>query len=317
MFISPKRIRRGSKVAIVAPSSPVVTDRLIYGIDVIKEVGLVPVLGPCVRSLKSDGLHAAPLKDRVDELNWAFRNPEISAVICSIGGMGSAGVLPFLDYAAIRDSRKPLLGRSDITALNTGILKHSGLISISGQTPSIRVDKQQSRIDLEIISFERTLELMMSNEVWGNKVFLDNPHIPRTVSPGFARGHVLGGNCDTFSRLLGTPHMPDLKGSILFIEDVHKDGQLLAREFLHLKLAGVFDIISGVVIGEFADSTRKKIDPKVPAIEDVIQEYFADGPPCVYGYPFSHGSFVSPLPIGSDCELNANTGEISFNFSMS
>jgi muramoyltetrapeptide carboxypeptidase len=316
MISYPKRIKKGSRVAIVAPSSPVVTERLVEGLDVIREVGLIPVLGPCVRNLRSDGLHAASVEERVEEMNWAFSDPQISAVICAIGGMGSAGVLPYLDYNAIARSRKPLLGRSDITAINTAILSKSGLASISGQTPSIRVEKGQQTIELETQSFFNTLKMMMSDKVWGTKPLENNAYIPRTVSYGKARGRVIGGNCDTFSRLIGTPYMCDFEGAILFIEDVHKSGEVLAREFLHMKLAGILDAVAGVVIGEFQDSD-KKVDGKVPSIEDVIQEYFSDGPPCVFGYSFSHGSIVSPIPIGADCELDADMGIVKFNFAMS
>lgn len=315
MHITPKRIRKGSKVAIVAPSSPIVPERLVEGIDVIREVGLVPVLGPCVRNLKSDGLHAAPLEDRIEEFNWAFNDPQIAGVICAIGGMGSAGMLPYLDYKAIKRSRKPMLGRSDITALNTALLSQAGLISISGQTPSIHIDEGDLARQLQSDSFATTLKMMMSGEVWGSVPFKTNAYIPRTVSPGMARGPVVGGNCDTFTRLIGTSYFPDCRGAILFIEDVHKSGEILSREFLHMKLAGVFDQVAGIVIGEFVDS-KEKTDPKVPAIDDVIQEYFSNGPPCVYGYSFSHGSIVSPIPIGADCEMDAETGEVKFHFAM-
>lgn len=261
--------------------------------------------------MKSDGMHSAPLEERVDELNWAFKTPEFSAVICAIGGMGSSGVLPYLDYDVIRASRKPLLGRSDITSLHTGILKHAGLISINGQTPSIKLDQGEKFRVSQSESFIRTLELMLSDEPWESTPFFYNPHIPRTVSPGSATGHVVGGNGDTFTRLIGTPHFPDVKGAILFIEDVHQSSQSLGREFLHLKLAGILDQVAGVVIGEFQDVGNDE-----PNVEDVIQEYFANGTPCVYGYPFSHGPIVAPIPIGAQCNLDADSGLISFDFAM-
>ena len=312
-YVAPKKIRRGSKVAIVAPASKVHTDQLLEGVDLLKEIGLVPVLGPCVKSLKSDGMHSAPLMDRVAELNWAFSNPENSAVLCALGGMGSAGVLPYLDYDVIRRSRKPLLGRSDITALNCGLLKHAGLISINGQTPSIKVKKGEKYRISQSESFLLTLELMMSGENWGTTPFHNNPHIPLTVHPGTACGHVIGGNADTFTRLIGTPYFPDFQGSILFIEDIHKSTESLAREFLHLKLAGILQQVAGVVIGEFQDVKEED----EPDVEDVIQEYFADcGIPCVYGYPFSHGPVVAPIPVGAMCSMDADSGIISFDFMM-
>lgn len=310
-YLSPKKIRKGSKVAIVAPSGPVHTERLVVGLDIIREVGLIPVLGPCVKNLKSDGMHSAPLEDRVNELNWAFENPEFSAVICAIGGMGSSGVLPYLNYDVIRRSRKPLLGRSDITSLNTGILKHAGLISVNGQTPSIKVDQGTKFQEAQSDSFVRTLQLMMSDQPWESTPFFYNPHIPQTVSPGSATGHALGGNSDTFTRLIGTPHFPEIDGAILFLEDVHRSTESLGREFLHMKLAGILDRVAGIVIGEFLDTASDE-----PNIEDVIQEYFADGPPCVYGYPFSHGPVVAPIPIGAQCNLDADSGLISFDFAM-
>lgn len=313
-YIAPKRIKRGSRVAIVAPSSPVHSDRLHIGLDLMREMGLEPVLGPCVKKLKIDRQHAAPLKDRIDELNWAFENPEFSAVFCAIGGAESSAVLPYLNYEAIQKSRKPLLGRSDISSLNCGILKHAGLISINGQPPSIHFEKGSKFLTGQSDSLVRTLQLLMSNKTWLDTPFIHNDFIPRSVSSGIASGHAIGCTADVISRLIGTPHMPDTKGAILFLEDVHESATSLARIFLHMKLAGILDEISGVVIGEFQDVRGENNNHEV---ENVIQEYFADGPPCVYGYSFSHGSTVSPIPIGAQCTMNADTGDISFDFSMS
>ena len=315
MYLAPKRVRPGSKVAIVAPASPFKSDELAAGLDVIREAGLDPVLGPCVKRLRTANIHAAPVNERVDELHWAFGDQRFSAVIPATGGLGSAGVLPYLDYDLIRRSRKAFLGLSDITALNTGILNGAGLITINGQSPSIRLDKGPAlqRSDSESLSY--ALKLMMSDAPWGDRPFQINQYIPRTVSPGTASGTVIGGNLDTFVHLLGTPHMPDCTGAVLFIEDVHKGGEVIAREILHLKLAGVLDSLAAIVVGEFQD-VKKKSDDRSPAIEDVLQEYFSGGPPCVYGFSFSHGPYTIPLPIGAQCTVDADEGSIDFDFMM-
>ena len=314
MPVAPRRIRRGSKVAIVSPASAIDADRLHEGLNIIQEVGLTPVLGPCVKNLRSVGLHAAPLEDRLKELHWAFGNPEISAVICAKGGTGSAGLLPYLDYRLIKKSMKPLLGRSDITALNVGILKHAGLITINGQSPNIHLDKGQGFRDGQEQSLAETLELMMSSRPWLNAPFQKNGFIPRTVRSGRARGHAIGCNLDTFTRLIGTPHLPNLNGAILFIEDIHKSVEGIYREFMHLQLSGILGSLSGVVIGEFEDFDENRRED----LESVIQEFFnvEVGPPCVYGYSFSHGATVSAIPIGAMCHLDADTAEISFDFCM-
>lgn len=312
MYISPKKVRKGSRVAIVAPASPVHPDRLMEGLDIIRQAGLFPVLGPCVKYVRTEGVTSAPLSERVDELHWAFSSPEISAVICALGGEGSAALLPHLDYEMIKQSRKPLLGRSDITALNMGLLKNAGLISISGQTPSIHLDRGEKVRQLESDSFMLALQLLMSEDVWDSKPFCQNINVPRTVSVGFARGIAMGGNVDTFTRLLGTPYSMDMSGAIVFMEDVHKGSVVLDREFLHMKLAGIIDKAAGFVIGEFCDAGK---DERM-LVDEVVKRYFESGTPCSYGYSFSHGPVVSPIPIGAVCNLNADSCDVSFDFAM-
>lgn len=313
--IYPQRIKQGSKVAIVAPASTFSTDELLAGLDVIKECGLRPVLGPCVKNLKPSFSHAANVQDRASEINWAFSNPNISSIFCVKGGEGSAALLPYLDYDVIRRSKKAFVGKSDITSLCNGIFEKSRLVTINGKTSSIHLDRGNSNFEGECDSLKNTIQLLMSDAAWGTRPFLKNQFIPRTVNQGKAEGAVIGGNCDTFTRLLGTEYFPHVENAILFIEDVHKSAESLSRQFLHLKLAGILDSVKGIVLGEFADVPDQKKKPS--AVDDVIMEYFSNGPPCSYGYSFSHGKIIIPIPIGAWCTLDASQGIISFDFRMS
>jgi muramoyltetrapeptide carboxypeptidase len=315
VYTVPKRLRSGSRVAIIAPASPFKTDELIAGLDVIKAAGLEPVLGPNVRGLKTWGIHSAPTLDRAEEMMWAFTDPDIDGVITVTGGLGSGAVLPYLDFDRIKASRRVLIGISDITAINNGLLAGAGLINVNGQYPSIRIDEGEFIRNADCESLKFTLQMLMSDQEWGERPFDINQYLPRTVCPGKARGHVVGGNLDTLCTLMGTPFAPDFENAILFVEDVHKDGEVIARLLLHLRLAGVFDKVAGIVIGEFVDVPLKQ-EGKVPSIEDVLQEYLSQGPPCSYGYSFSHGPYTIPIPIGAMCEMDADTGSVSFKFTM-
>lgn len=315
MNVIPKKLKRGSRVALVAPSSPFDPREVMEGMDIMKEEGLVPVLGPCVKNVYSNNIHAAPIKERVIELNWAFADQSIDGVIAVTGGCGSAALLPYLDYNVIRKSRKPFLGMSDITSINTGILAKSGLISFVGQSPSIRVDKGNHIRNADTKSFRLTLNLLMSSEPWGIKPFSLSEQFPRTVCPGKSNGIAVGGNLETFSNLIGTQFLPELSNSILFIEDVGKSGISLVRSFLHLKLAGVISHANAIVLGEFCEIPKKE-DDRTPSIENAIEEYFRFGPPCTYGYPFSHGPITGPIPIGAHCDVDATEGVVNFNFTM-
>lgn len=315
MYLAPKRLRPNDRVAIVAPASPIMADEVQSGIDIIRECGLEPVLGPCVKNLRSINDHSATIQERAEELNWAFSDPRVKAVIGAVGGVGSAAVLPYLDYDKIRAARKAFLGMSDLTSINCAILAKSGLISINGQTPSIRLDKGAKIQEADARSFQLTLQLMMSNQPWEDKPFDFNPYMPRTVCPGKATGVVVGCNADTLTHLYGTQYMPNMVNAILFLEDVHKGGESLIREFLHMRLAGTINQASGIVIGEFAE-VPKEVDPKIPSTDEAVVEFFSHGPPCSIGYSFSHGPLTSPIPIGAECMMNADTGDVSFKFCM-
>ena len=314
-YVAPKRINPGARVAIVAPASPIRTDELVAGLDIIRECGLEPVLGKCVRTLNTVDIHAAPLMDRVEELMWAFTEPGIEGIYTCLGGMGSGELLPYLDYGAIRQSQRPLIGLSDITALNNGILAGAGLISINGQYPAIRVDEGAYLRNTDEESLRFATQFMMSPELWEQKPFTINQYLPRTVSPGKARGHVIGGNLDTFCTLIGSPFMPECEGAILFVEDVHKGGTEIARLLIHCKLAGVLDKVAGIVVGEFCDVPKCR-EPHEPSVDDVIHQYMSDGPPCLYGASFSHGPWTIPIPIGASCQIDADSGVVSFDFAM-
>lgn len=316
MTVIPRKLRRGSKVALIAPSSPFNPKEVMEGMDIMKEEGLVPVLGPCVKNLKSNNIHAAPVQDKIHEINWAFSDPNIDGIIAVCGGAGSAALLPYLDYNVIRKTRKPFLGMSDIVALNNGIYAKTGLINFVGQTPSIRVDKGNHIRNSDSESFRTTLKMLMSNERWGDKPFSSNESFPRTLCPGSSSGIAVGGNMDTFVHLIGTPYLPEMSNKILFLEDVHKSGTLVGRQFIHLQLSGIMSQLNAIVLGEFSE-IPKRDDDRTPSVETAIKEYCSSGPPCTYGYPFSHGPYTAPIPIGANCFVDATEGIVEFDFAMS
>lgn len=315
-YVSPKRLKKGDKVAIIAPAEAWISDELEEGLDIIREAGLVPVLGKNAKKMNVDPPFSAPLEDRIKEINWAFSDPSVSGVIPVVGGFGCAELLSHLDYKLIRKRRLAFLGMSDVSALNNGILHGAGLITINGQSPSIRVDQGSKLRKTDSESLKFALELMMSDEPWESRPLEINDQTARTVTGGKATGHIIGCNLETFESLIGTEHMPEALGAILFIEDVRKDTIGLARMMLHLKMCGILDSVAGIVVGEFAEENKsdKKTDP---TIDEVIDMYLKPiGVPCVYGYSFSHGPYTMPIPVGATVTIDADSGELVFDFSM-
>jgi muramoyltetrapeptide carboxypeptidase LdcA involved in peptidoglycan recycling len=118
----PLKARPGDRVAIVSPSfaepavAPAVHEQ---GLRRLTEVtGLIPVEYPTTRRL---GASAA---DRATDLNAAFADPSIRAVLATIGGEDQITVVPRLDPAPVRADPKPFLGYSDNTNLLSWLWTH-------------------------------------------------------------------------------------------------------------------------------------------------------------------------------------------------
>lgn len=115
-LVHPKKARPGDKVAVLSPSfaapgvAPAVHEQAMTRLAQV--TGLVPVEYPTTRRV-----NATP-QDRAADLNAAFADPEIRAVLATIGGDDQITVVPHLDLALVREDPKPFLGYSD----NTNIL---------------------------------------------------------------------------------------------------------------------------------------------------------------------------------------------------
>lgn len=230
---------------------------------------------------------------RLFELNGALADPAVKAVFCARGGYGAMRLLEKLENQRLA---KPLIGFSDITALHQW-QQRLGFISIHGPvlTQLARLGRPTS---------ERLFALLESG----------SPAEPLsgavTLVEGAAEGPLLGGNLSVFTRLLGTPFMPNLDGAILVLEDVGERPYRLDRMWTHLELAGVFRKVSGIVLGSFTHCEER--DENYTA-EDVLRELaVATGLPCAAGFPLGHGDINEPVPLGVRVRLDATANRLTF-----
>jgi len=310
-YIAPKPLKPNSKIAVIAPASSFDCSEVYKGLQVLQEEGFAPILGENIFFLRTTGLYSAPLQDRINEFTWAIEDDSIDAIICATGGFGSIQILPHLPYEKIAKTRKPIMGFSDISAINNAILAKSKLITFNGPMVSVRTDTDEhENKDTKTLAF--ALKLLQCNEPWGSKPFAENEFLPRCVSLGQAKGHAIGGNLSTIETLIGTPYMPDYNGAILFIEDTNESGYTISKLLSHLKLAEILDKLAGIVIGRFT-AQKEAIDPGSPSIEQIIFELLKDGPPCIYGMNFSHITSLATIPIGTMTTVNADTLQVTFD----
>lgn len=292
----PPRLAPGAPVRIVAPSGPVPADAFAAGLAVLRSRYDVRVDEATV--LARDGFLAGPDPQRLAALVAALDEPDTAAVIMARGGYGLLRLLPFLDPALLARRPRPLVGFSDGTAL-LATAARTGVAAIHGpvvtQLPSLSSDDHAAL-------FERL-------ERPGPAVMLDGLE---EVIPGRVRGPLLGGNLEVFSRLVGTPYLPDLDGAILFFEDLGERPYRIDRLITHLDLAGVFGAAAGVVLGDFS-SCREPEATRAgsPTVDEVLLDRLGRlSIPVVTGGTFGHGTRNRALVTGALAELDTRAGTL-------
>lgn len=297
IFHKPRALRPRDPVAVIAPAGPFDRASFEAGAAILAEryhLQYDPGIFERYRYLAGDD------ERRLTELTRAFTDPRIRAVFCARGGYGTMRLLDRLHSPGmagpVADTGAPLIGFSDITALHQWRQRH-GLVSIHGP-----VLTQLGRLPRS--TSERLFSLLESTA--------PAPSLQGTTTlvPGSVEGVLLGGNLSVFTRLIGTPHMPDLDGAILVVEDVGERPYRLDRMWTHLHLAGVFRKVAGIVLGSFTGCEERE---ESYSSQDILRELaVTTGLPCAAGFPIGHGDANEPVPLGVRVRLDATEQQLTF-----
>lgn len=264
---------------------------------------------------QSDYYRSGTIKQRANELNALIRDPSVRCIMSVIGGMNSNSLLPYLDYQALTRDPKIVIGYSDATALLAGIFARTGLVTFYGpalvasfgEFPPLVEETFNVFSDLLVDPSELPYHYQLPSLWTDERLNWDTEHPVRPkvlyqnnchfVGAGRIEGRVIGGNLNTLSSIMGTPWMPEVqRGDILFIEDSLKDIATVERLFSLLKLSGILDKVSAVILGkhELFDDAGSGRRPS-----EVLQEVMADHQlPLVDGFDCCHTHPMLTLPLG-------------------
>jgi muramoyltetrapeptide carboxypeptidase len=301
----PVPLAPGDTVALVSPSSPVDDT---FNLQLAREV--MEALGFRVRA----GTHYADRRGhlagsdagRADDINAAFADREVKAVICVRGGSGAARLLPLIDYDVIRRNPKVLLGYSDITALHCAIQAKTGLVTFhgpngSGSWNSFNADQFRQ------LFFERALVQYRNVDDPGDEL-VQRRNRTVTIAGGKASGELVGGNLAVLTALAGSPYLPDFSGKILFLEDVSEAPYRVDRMLSTLKLMGALDGIAGFIFGECTDCEPGAGYGSL-TLEQILDDYIKPlGIPAYRGAMIGHIRQQFIVPVGGRVEMDADEG---------
>ena len=270
------------------------------------------------------GRFSAPDEQRVADLNKALADPDVDIILCSRGGYGLQRIIDQIILPNRPKTQWPLVvGFSDITALHS-------LLSLHG-VPSLHANmcKDLSLLPDDDIALIAEREFLLA-EALPSLLSLTSPLLPKTYHPsphhvhapctihhvnasplnrsGEAKGKLIGGNLSVLYGLQGTPYSLQrvieqcAEPPILFIEDISENHYHVDRMMHNLRMSGVLDAISGLVVGQFTDCED---DPSMgctllESIRQVVEPYSF---PVLFDYPSGHIDSNYPLLLSADYHL--------------
>jgi muramoyltetrapeptide carboxypeptidase len=294
----PPALQPGDRVQLVAPSSALADlERLQAGLAVLAGWGLELDDDPTRLPARRWGYLAGRDAERAgDLLPWGDQGSPPALLACVRGGWGSARLLE----RPLEAAGGWLLGFSDVTsllwhrlAIGRGGAIHGPLLTTLAAEPA------WSRERLRALLFGEPLG-DLDGEGWGG---------------GQAEGPLLAANLTVATHLLGTPHLPDLDGAILILEDVGEAPYRLDRLLTHWRLCGALQRLAGIGFGSFEgcdDPRDDAADTPRFSLEQVLRERTADlGIPVLAGLPVGHGGVNAALPLGVRARLDGDRGRLS------
>lgn len=296
----PPALKPNDIAVILSPAGNIDGEVVQNAFAILEEWELRPQISEF--ALCNAGRFSGSVEQRLSDLQNAFDNPDVKLILCSRGGYGMVHLLEALDFSEIKANLKWVVGYSDITLLHAALQYH-GIASLHGP-----MAQHFSDTGVWDISVRSTLSLLTGESLKFEITLGDNSALNRL---GKARGRLFGGNLSVFCSLLGTPYMKIPKGGILFIEDIGEAPYRVDRMIQQLKLAGVFDRIGGLVVGQFTDYEE---DPSMYAnlfasLRMAVDSF--DFPLC-FDFPSGHDNPNFPLIMGEFASLNVDNKNITF-----
>ncbi|WP_198439571.1 LD-carboxypeptidase [Aerococcus urinae] len=235
---------------------------------------------------------AVNAKKRAEIVNQYFKNPAINFIFDLSGGDVANETICYLDYKAIKNSSCKLFGYSDLTTVINAIYTQTGKSSVLFQVRHL-VDKSSHR---QFEAFRSLIDDRDTNDVV-NKFIQENS---KFIQGSAVSGQVLGGNIRCFLKLAGTAYWPDLKGKFLFLESYSGLEGRIRTYFAQLQQLGVFEDISGLILGSFTE-----LDNQIgrDCLIDIVSEYVSPELPLVSTEAIGHQKDSLPLIIGQDLSL--------------
>jgi muramoyltetrapeptide carboxypeptidase len=291
----PKALAAGSRLGVFAPASPADSVAMIAGLAELKRHGFKVVAN---QDSKAEGYFAGTDLERVTGFLGALNSDQVDGLVALRGGYGSNYLLKF-DIEKSLENIKTVIGFSDVTTLQIFLWQRGKWITFYGPMVAAGLNAgANKRAGYDENSFLQAVGRTES----GWKLRLQG----QPVLAGLSIGTVLGGCMTLLEATIGTPWELDTKDSILVLEDRAMKPYQVDRVLMHLKQAGKFEGVRGIVLGDFPEC--EPTVPGAPSVKEVCARILRPlGVPIVFGAPIGHTSRpMLTIPLGIKARLDAD-----------
>lgn len=293
--IIPPYLQPGDEVAILSPASFPPTENWKQGVEVLENWGLRVRMAPNYLS-RHFGLGGTDA-ERLSDLQQMLDDPSIKAIFPIRGGYGSSRLLDSLDFSGFKTHPKWIVGFSDITALLCEV-DRLGFASIHGPMPHNFCQKggEAALQNLHSLLFEGSTSVSAPSHPL-NRL-------------GEASAEIIGGNLSLLCHLIGSPTFASTAGKILFLEEIGERLYHVDRMLLQLKRAGLFQNLSGLIVGGFTDCNEASLTIGKTAFELVAEHTSGTSYPIAFDFPAGHIPNNQPLVFGVKTKLLVNAAGV-------
>jgi muramoyltetrapeptide carboxypeptidase len=308
MIVKPKILEIGDTIGVISPASPSYrSSDAVRGVETLKQWGYKVELSNNLN--KTKGFMARSDEDRANDFNEMFQRKDIDAVFVTQGGYGSARMVKYIDFEAVKANPKIFIGFSDITFMHTAIYEKTGMVTFHGPGMS-----RYNPNDLSDYTKDYLFKALTSLEPIGEIPLADSKKWINTIYPGSCEGQLVGGNLSLLCSTLGTPYEINTDGKILFLEELETEPWTIDHMLTHLANAGKFKNVAGIVGGECLNCKPNSHNPGYYvdiSLEDLLFEHLAPLKiPVIHGLPIGYTRDIATLPIGVMAKLDADNKKL-------
>lgn len=307
-YIYPKKLKKGDKVMIVAPSRSLKilsNETVNKAIERLESLWLQVVFWKNVA--ECDDFFTSSVESRLEDLHDAFRNEEVAWIFSVIGWSTTNQLLDYIDYELIKNNPKIICWFSDITVLHNAILSKTWIVSY--YWPHFSSWGMKHGFDYSVDYFKKCcmesepFDIVDSLEWSDDERYLDQEK--RTfeqnegaivLQQGECTWRIIGGNLECLCVVMWTPYFPEIhEDSILFIEqDATWNIQRFIRRLEQILQASYSKHIKGIILGRF----QKGCDISINQLKTIIsRQKKVQWIPIVANVNFGHTTPIATFPI--------------------